>query len=125
MILVDASSWVDHLRGSDEALAGLLDAGSVLAHPFVIGELPVGNLRRRETVLAALADLPRADIATDAEVLTFIDRHALFGLGMGYVDVQLLAATRSTAGARLWTKDRRLHEFARDLGLAMTQHGGS
>jgi predicted nucleic acid-binding protein len=120
LILADTSVWVDHLRGDDGALARLLDAGSVLAHPFVIGELSLGNMRGRETVLMALADLPRADIATDAEVLTFIDRHALFGRGIGYVDVQLLAAARLTAGARLWTKDRRLHEVAHDLRLAMT-----
>jgi predicted nucleic acid-binding protein len=123
LILVDTSVWVNYLRANDAALAELLDAGSVLAHPFVIGELALGNMRGRETVLTALADLPRAHIATDAEVLTFIDRHALFGRGIGYVDVHLLAAARLTAGARVWTKDRRLHDVAHDLGLAMTQRG--
>jgi predicted nucleic acid-binding protein len=125
LILVDTSVWVDHLRANDETLAELLHSQAVLAHPFVIGELALGNMRRRETVLAALADLPQSGVATDAEVLTFIDRHALFGRGIGYVDAHLLAAARLTAGARLWTRDRRLQEVARDLGLAMALRGGS
>ena len=120
MILVDTSVWVDHLRASNAALVGLLDAGMVLAHPFVIGELALGNLGRRETVLSALSDLPRAIVATDAVVPHFIDRHTLFGRGVGYIDIHLLAAVRLTAGAQLWTRDKRLHGVAVPLGLAIT-----
>jgi predicted nucleic acid-binding protein len=120
MILVDTSVWVAHLRASDEVLVGLLDAGMVLAHPFVIGELALGNLNRRQIVLSALSDLPRAVVATDAEVLHFIDRNTLFGCGSGYIDVHLLAAVRLTAGAELWTRDKRLHGVAVQLGLAVT-----
>jgi len=120
VILVDTSVWVDHLRVGDKALSSLLDAGMVLAHPFVIGELALGNLRQRGIVLSALSNLPHASVATDAEVLHFIDRHALFGRGIGYVDTHLLAATRLTAGAELWTNDKRLHGVAVQLGLAMT-----
>jgi predicted nucleic acid-binding protein len=121
VILVDTSVWVDHLRSAQKVLVALLDKGMVLAHPFVIGELALGNLRQREVVLDALSDLPRASVATDVEVLHFIDRHALFGRGIGYVDAHLLAAVRLTAGAELWTKDRRLHGVAVELGLAMTR----
>jgi len=120
VILVDTSVWVDHLRTSDERLAGLLDAGMVLVHPFVIGELALGSMGRRETVLSAMSDLPRAIVATDAEVLHFIDRHTLFGRGAGYIDVHLLAAVRLTAGAELWTRDKRLLGVAVQLGLAVT-----
>ena len=120
MTLVDTSAWVDHLRASDEVLVGLLDGGMVLAHPFVIGELTLGNLEQRETVLGALSDLPRAIVATDAEVLHFIDRHTLFGRGAGYIDIHLLAAARLTAGAELWARDKRLHGIAVQLGLAIT-----
>ena len=119
MILVDTSVWVDHLRRGDEALAGLLEAGRVLAHPFVIGELALGNIPRRDLVLRALQDLPRANVATDREVLYFIDRHRLFGLGIGYVDAHLLAAVSLTAGAALWTRDRRLKRGADRLSLAI------
>ncbi len=121
MILVDTSVWVDHLRVSDAVLVGLLDAAMVLAHPFIIGELALGNLGRRETVLSALSDLPRAIVATDVEVLHFIDRHELFGRGVGYIDIHLLAAVQLTAGARLWTRDKRLEGIAVQLDLAMTR----
>ncbi len=119
MILVDTSVWVDHLRATDAVLASLLGATMVLTHPFIIGELALGNLRRRETVLSALSDLPPANVATDAEVLHFIDRHTLFGRGIGYVDIHLLAAARLTTGAKLWTRDKRLHGIALQLDLAV------
>lgn len=123
MILADTSVWVDHLRASDKALVTLLDAGMVLAHPFVIGELALGNLRQREIVLKALADLPHASVATDVEVLHFIERQALFGRGIGYIDAHLLAAVQLTAGTELWTKDKRLHAVAVQLGLAIMLPG--
>jgi predicted nucleic acid-binding protein len=120
VILVDTSVWLDHLRANDKVLAALLDTGAVLAHPFVIGELALGKLRQREIVLNALTDLPHASAATDLEVLYFIDRHSLFGRGIGYVDAHLLAAVQLTAGAKLWTKDKRLHGVAVELALAMS-----
>lgn len=119
MILVDTSVWVGHLRARDEILGGLLNGGQVLTHPFVIGELALGHLKSRRTVLAALADLPRARPATDHEVLHFIDQHRLAGLGIGYIDVHLLAAVRLTTGASLWSRDKRLHGVAGRLGVAM------
>ncbi len=117
MILVDTSIWVDHLRRGDEKLAALLNDGLVLLHCFVIGELALGNLPRRKQVLDSLQDLPLANQASDAEVFDFINRHALPGLGIGYVDAHLLAAARLN-GVRLWTRDKRLREAAIKLGLA-------
>jgi predicted nucleic acid-binding protein len=119
VILVDTSVWVDHLRANDETLAGLLNRGRVLAHPFVISELALGNLRQRALVLDAMGDLPRASVATEPEVLHFIDRHALSGLGIGYVDAHLLAAAQLTTGTVVWTRDRRLRGAADRLKLAM------
>ncbi len=121
MILVDSSIWVDHLRDGENELADLLDAGTVLTHPFVVGELALGHLRQHEIILTALLDLPQASLATDSEVLLFVSRLALFGRGIGYVDAHLLAATRLTPDARLWTKDKRLHAIAAELGLAATR----
>jgi predicted nucleic acid-binding protein len=123
LILVDTSIWIDHLRANNAVLKGLLDAGRVLMHPFVIGELALGRMRHREMILAALSDLPRAELATDAEVLGFVDREALFGRGIGYVDAHLLASTRLSAGAAMWTRDARLRNVAEKLGLAMAPHG--
>ena len=123
MILVDSSVWIDHLRTGDGTLVELLETGQVLAHPFVIGELALGGLRQRETILAALRGLPRAIVASDEEVLQFIDRQALFGLGIGYIDAHLLAATRLMPGASLWTRDKRLRAAADRLALAAVGDG--
>lgn len=117
MILVDTSVWVDHLRANNAKLARLLDRDQALAHPFVIGEIALGNLRQREVVLRALLRLPSATVATDAEILHFVEARRLFGRGIGYVDAHLLAAASLTAGARLWTFDKRLHELAKGCGL--------
>jgi predicted nucleic acid-binding protein len=117
VILADTSIWVDHLRTHQVRLARLLDAGLVLIHPAVLGELALGTMRQRRIVLGALANLPRAVAATDAEVLAFIDRNALFGRGIGYVDAHLLASVRLTTGARLWTHDRRLRDVAQMLDV--------
>jgi predicted nucleic acid-binding protein len=118
VILVDTSVWIDHLRSGDTILTGLLDDDQVLAHPFIIGELALGNLRQRETLLADLRNLPQALAASDAEVLHFIQREGLFGIGIGYLDSHLLAATRLTQDASLWTRDKRLSAAAERLSLA-------
>ena len=117
MILVDTSIWIDHLRLGDPQLTALLHGGQVLAHPWVIGELALGNLTRRREILELLNGLPRASAATDAEVLAMIERHRVFGLGVGYVDAHLLAATLLTASASLWTRDKRLRAVATRMGL--------
>jgi predicted nucleic acid-binding protein len=51
-------------------------------------------------------------------VQDFIDRHALAGTGVGYIDAHLLASVRLTPTASLWTHDKRLHAVAGRLGLA-------
>lgn len=117
MILVDTSVWIDHLRAGEAELARLLETGLVATHPLVVGELAMGNLRVRDTVLGLLRALPRAVVATDEEVLAFITRHRIFGIGIGYADAHLLASTQLTAGASLWTRDRRLRAAAGRLGI--------
>ena len=117
MILVDTSIWIDHLRQRDERLSKLLNQGLVLAHPFVIGELALGSLQNRAVILGALQDLPQAPVATEGEVLSFIEQNALYGIGIGYIDAHLLAAVRLSPGATLWTRDKRLLAAGTGLGL--------
>jgi hypothetical protein len=121
VILVDTSVWIDHLRRGDTELQRLLEKGQVLTHPFVVGELAMGRLKRRETILEALQNLPAAEKALDNEVLLFVADHALFGLGIGYVDAHLLASTRLTPGALLWTRDKRLAEIAATQSLSVEE----
>jgi predicted nucleic acid-binding protein len=121
MILVDTSVWVDHLRKGAPALAAALKRGGVLTHPFVLGELACGDLKNRGEVLQLLGELPGAPMATDTEALDFIERRALMGRGIGYIDVHLLASAVLAGSVRLWTRDRRLAAVAEDLKLAYAE----
>ncbi len=118
MILVDTSVWVDHLRRGNRRLQHLLMHYSVLTHPFVIGELSLGNMGNRERVLSHLDRLPACTVASNDEVRYFIERNHLAGQGVGYVDAHLLAAAALTAGTRLWTLDKNLGRAASRLGMA-------
>jgi len=121
MILVDTSVWIDHFRGENNRLPEFLDRVIVLTHPFVIGELACGNLKNRSYILTMLSNLPAAVEASDGVVIEFIEKRSLYGRGIGYIDVHLLAAAALTPDTRLWTMDIRLKEIAEsmDLGLLL------
>jgi predicted nucleic acid-binding protein len=118
LILVDTSVWVQHLRSTDAALVVALNRGEVLIHPFVIGELAMGNLRDRSGLVENLRGLPNVRSANDDEVMTFVEREKLYGRGLGYIDAHLLASVRLTPGARLWSRDRRLTVAAAALEVS-------
>ncbi len=118
MILADTSVWVDHLRAGDPVLSAFLDAGRILGHPWVVAEIALGSLRSRETVLTLLDSLPQAPTASIDELRVVIEERALFGRGVGLVDVALLAACLLAPGSRLWTRDKRLAAVAGELALA-------
>ncbi|MDP6579651.1 MAG: PIN domain-containing protein [Vicinamibacterales bacterium] len=117
MNLVDTSVWVDHLRRGNDRLASLLDDGSALCHPLVIGELACGNLAQRDRILALLTSLPEAPVAEHAEVLELVRSRRLHGQGLGWIDMHLMASAL-LAGCPLWTLDKRLETTARRLGAA-------
>lgn len=117
MILVDTSVWVEHLRRGNARLEGLLNDGLVLVHPFVIGELALGRLKRRTEILGLLKEMPRAEAASHDEVLEFVDRHELAGTGVGWIDVHILVSAALSSVA-LWTLDRRLAIAAGRLALS-------
>lgn len=121
MILVDSSIWIDYLRSGDIILARLLEESSVLTHPFILGELALGNLRQRAQILDDLLALPEIIPATDDEVMHFINSNRLYGKGIGYVDAHLLASVRLAPGSRIWTRDKRLDSLAREMNIAYSQ----
>ncbi|HWZ52765.1 MAG TPA: hypothetical protein VNW54_15005 [Granulicella sp.] len=92
MILVDTSVWIDHLGHGDSTLSDQLERGQVLVHPFVIGELAMGNLRNRSAVLGSLQDLPRVTVANH-EFLIRSCRGWALAISMQH----LLASVRLTA----------------------------
>lgn len=117
MVLVDTSVWVDHLRRDRIDLAAQLDAGTVVCHPFVIGELACGHLKNRREILELLQTLCACPVAAHEEVMHLIETHKLMGTGLGYVDVHLLAGAK-LSGLPLWTLDRTLNAAAQRLDLA-------
>jgi predicted nucleic acid-binding protein len=121
LILVDTSVWVDHLRRGNRGLVDLLERSAVVMHPFVAGEIACGSPRDRASILELLQDLPAAVVADNGEVLQFIERHVLYGKGIGYVDVHLLASVALTEGASVWTRDMKLHQVAAALGCAYAE----
>jgi hypothetical protein len=116
MVLPDTSVGIEHFRHGKTRLAGNLTGGLVLMHPFISGELACGDLKNRSTVLSHLNSLPAAKLASHLEAFQFMDRYRLWGLGLGWIDVQLLASAL-LSGCFFWTLDKPLARVAARLGL--------
>ncbi|WP_454858070.1 type II toxin-antitoxin system VapC family toxin [Rhizobium binxianense] len=119
MILVDTSIWIDHFRYGDAELSKVIEDDRLLCHPAIIGELALGSLRDRDTVIAFLAAQREAFVATHDEVMTLIDRHSIFSMGIGYTDAHLLASTLIDRRSILWTRDKRLAAAAQKAGALL------
>lgn len=117
LVLVDTSVWVDHFRQRNDGLMQLLTADLVLTHPMVRGELTCGTPPARTQTLGDLALLQAAQHASLQEVMAFVEREQLYGLGCGLIDITLLASTLMTASAQLWTLDKRLSHLAQRFGV--------
>lgn len=117
MILADTSIWIEHFREGLPELAERLRRNDVATHPFVVGELACGNLAKRNETLELLQQLPSVAVAEHEEAMRFIRSRRLFGRGVGYVDVHLLAAA-AIDDCLLWTRDMRLQALATSLGIA-------
>ncbi len=116
MVLVDTSIWVAHFRKGDSHLQELLVDEQVLCHPFILGELACGGLKNRKEIISLLKALPGAITAETDEILEFIEHQKLIGVGIGLVDVHLLASALLTK-ALLWTSDRSLRAAATRLNI--------
>jgi len=103
LILADTSIWVNHLRTGNSLFKSFLEDGAVLMHPWVRRELSLGHLKNRAQILGFLAALPQAEVAADEEVQHVVETRKLFGMGIGWIDAHLLAATLLTQTCSLWT----------------------
>ena len=97
----------------------------VLTHPFIVGELALGNLRNRDVILSSLRALPQGRMAGSDELLHFIGRNELYGSGIGYVDAHLLASARLTAGTKLWNSGQASGSRRRPFGASLPPHNPS
>ncbi|MDX0018795.1 PIN domain-containing protein [Sinorhizobium meliloti] len=119
MILADTSIWIDHFRHIDAELRRIIEDDRLLCHPAVIGELALGSLRERSSVIAFLMAQREALVATHQEVMMMIDRHAIFSMGIGYTDAHLLASVLLDQRMALWTRDKRLQAAAEKAGASL------
>lgn len=78
--------------------------------------MALGSLRNRRSVLAFLAAQRKAIVATHDEVMTMIDRHGIFSMGIGYTDAHLLASILLEQRATLCTRDKHLRAAAEKAG---------
>jgi predicted nucleic acid-binding protein len=118
LILPESSIWIDHLREPVAHLSQLLEQGLVLGHPAVTGEVALGSIANRARVVDRLESLPQLPVAQPEFVAAMIEALSLWGKGVGYVDVHLLASLRIAGFGKLWTGDRRLHEQAQRFEIA-------
>ncbi|MCZ0942580.1 MAG: type II toxin-antitoxin system VapC family toxin [Gammaproteobacteria bacterium] len=116
MILVDTSVWIDHLRRPIQELSQHLRGRRIVCHEMVIGELACGNLRNRKGALHDLGELPVLDTLPAREIIDLIETRLWMGRGIGFVDANLLGSVIAHEKATLWTRDRRLHRLAGEVG---------
>ncbi len=98
-------------------LARRLPDTLVLMHPLILGELACGNPKDRASILSDLQALPAATPASHIEVMTLLEDRRLWGRGLGWIDIHLLASVL-LSHCELWTLDKRLAEAASELGVA-------
>lgn len=118
LILVDTSIWVDHLNHPQPVLAELMFVERTLLHPFVLGEIGLGNLPDWNKRLKLLRQLPGIEPIGSREFMGQIVALNLQGSGLGFVDAHLLASTLAAPERKLWSRDRRLRAKAEALGVA-------
>lgn len=119
-VLVDTNVWITFLREPLPELGLLVKRGRVITHPCIVGEMLVGNLRDRGVVREFLLSLPPAREADLASILGMVESRRLYGRGLQWNDIQLLAAAKLSA-AHLWTRDKRLAAAAEEFGVGWSE----
>jgi predicted nucleic acid-binding protein len=117
-VLVDTSVWINHLHRADSDLIALLRESRVLMHASVLGELACGSIPNRQEFLYLWLALPRITEASFEETLLLLENKTLWGCGLGWTDMHLLASSL-VSGTMLWTQDRLLRDTARRLRIAL------
>ena len=117
MVLVDTSVWIEYFRKGHPHLVELLNNTDVAIHQYIIGELACGTIKNREEILNLLQTLDSSPEISLRELLRFIEMNKLQGKGIGFIDVNLLAASL-LSDFKLWTNDKKLYAVALKMGIA-------
>ena len=117
-ILADTNIWCKYFRYGNPLLSQLIENDFLAIHPVVIGELAVGNLKHREQTILDLQAFPMVQAASDEETHFLLREHGLWGRGIQWNDLLILAAVIASPGKLLWTQDKRLAEIARRFSVS-------
>ena len=117
MVLVDTSVWIDHFYKKNDHLVNLLNEGKVYTHEYIIGEIACGNISNRDEIIQLLRSLSFTLSISQEEILDFISNSHLYGKGLGFIDIHLLASSL-ISNAKLWTKDKKLNHVAKELNIS-------
>ena len=120
MVLVDTSVWIRFLSNREPYARGLdrlLGRDEVVGHDLVFGELLIGDRGGRAKLLALYAQLHQAPTIAHDEVVAWVRSRRLFGRGVGWIDIHLLASAM-VGRLRVWTADPRFSALAHELQLA-------
>lgn len=119
MILVDTSVWIDYFRdaSTSPAIPRLLENNELASHPWIDGELLVGQIgSKRRQILFDMGLLPHLSAYSIQALSEFVEKETLFGQGLSLTDVQLLYAS-IIEDAKLWTHDKALAKASRRFGV--------
>jgi predicted nucleic acid-binding protein len=116
MVLIDTSAWIDHFNRSDPVLQFLLNEYDAATHPFILGELACGNFKNRNEIFALLSNLPAITTISTDEYFVFIEKNKLYGSGLGFVDIHLLASSLISQ-CTIYTKDKNLLSAAHSFNI--------
>lgn len=119
-VLVDTSVWIRFLSNRRPHAAGLeelLSRDEVCGHDCVYGELLIGDVGGRKTLLGSYEQMHQAPVVPHADVVAFVRHRRLDGRGVGWIDAHLLASAL-VGGLKVWTTDPRLMTLATELGVS-------
>jgi predicted nucleic acid-binding protein len=119
-VLVDTSVWIRFLSNRAPYAAKLdelLSRDEVSGHDFVYGELLIGDKGGRKTLLAEYERMDHASVVPHSDVVAFVRDRKVYGRGIGWIDVHLLASAL-VGRLELWTTDPALATVAKELGIS-------
>jgi hypothetical protein len=85
---------------------------------MVFGELLIGDIGGgRRNLLEAYSQMHQANSVAHQEVVEFVRERRLFGRGVGWIDVNILASA-VVGGFQMWTTDPHFFTLANELRVA-------
>jgi predicted nucleic acid-binding protein len=120
MVLVDTSIWIRSLAQKQPYTAELdrlLARDEVSGHQLVYGELLIGDRGGRQKFLESYERIHQAPVIPHQEIVKFVRKRRLHGLGIGWIDAHLLASA-IVGNLKLWTVDTYVSALAKEFNVA-------